>query len=525
MAMGGGGGGGAGGIRAGRAYVELGAKDKLSDALKRVGSRFAAFGKMALGAAGIGGAIGTVLGGLSFKDTVDDIGKMNSAIKALGMSATGGSGLFGVLNQFSDIGENVEGLTQFSQKVQDAFNGVAGPAGEGQRLFEGLSVSAADIIDLPLEEKFIRVHAAIRELPQAQQQFKLSLIGGTDSMKKWLPLLSMSNAELREQAKNLAFGNEELNDAAAASKAMTQAGGALNRVWQQFVIAVAPMVADAAKWISESIKPLVEWSKGRTLGMVWDEIAARFKVAWEDVKLAVAEAWIEIGAQTKLGLIAVGEFLNDLFTNKFWAGLVQGAALQFESVSRMFADLLNGMRDEAVKIGQQIAEALADPRKLALLPLAPLAAPLVAADLKRRADEAIADQTKKLVADLAAGKFGAFDRAGIRGEADAAKAAAGAGAAAARADLAKVLGDIEANRKRRAGDDMMNMELNPGMRGKLAGIGQSAGTFGAGAFLTQGFGRQSANDPVKEMVKEQKKGNVLLKDVVEAVKTSVLRFS
>ena len=31
--------------------------------------------------------------------------------------------------------------------------------------------------------------------------------------------------------------------------------------------------------------------------------------------------------------------------------------------------------------------------------------------------------------------------------------------------------------------------------------------------------------PVKEMVKEQKKGNVLLKDVVEAVKTSVLRFS
>lgn len=522
MALGGGGGGNAGGIRAGRAYVELGAKDSLTGALKRIGSKFAAFGKMAIGATGIGGAVGGVLGGLSFKDTVDDLSKMNSAIKALGLSATGGSGLFGVLNQFSDVGENIEGLTQFSQKVQDAFDGVGT---EGAKLFEGLSVSAADLIDLPLDEKFMRIHAAIRELPQAQQQFKLSMLGGTDSMKKWLPLLSMSNAELREQAKNLAFGNEELNDATAASKAMTQAGGALNRVWQQFVIAVAPMVADGAKWISQSIKPLVEWSKGRTLGMVWDEIAARFRVAWEDVKLAVAEAWIEIGARTKIGLITVGEFVNDLFTNKFWAGLVQGAALQFSAVSQMFTDLLNGMRDEAVKIGQQIADALTDPRKLAMLPLLPLAAPLAAAELKRRADEVIAEQTKKLMADAAAGKFGAIDKAGIRAEADAAKVLAGAGAAAARADLARVLGDIEANRKRRAGDDVMNMEIGGGGRGKLAGIGQSAGTFGAGSFLTQGFGRQSANDPVKEMVREQKKGNVLLKDVVEAVKGSVLRFS
>lgn len=523
MALGGGGGGQAGGIRAGRAFVELGAKDSLSGVLKKVGGKFAEFGKAALAATGVGGAVGGILGGLGFKDTVDDLAKMNSAIKALGLSATGGSGLFGVLNQFSDVGENIEGLTQFSQKVQDAFDGVGE---EPKKLFEGLSVSAKDLIDLPLDEKFLRIHAAIRELPQDMQQFKLSMLGGTDSMKKWLPLLSMSNQELRAQAGNLAFGSAELNEAAAASKAMGQAGVALNRVWQQFAIAVAPLVADAANWMSESIKPLVEWAKGRSLGMVWDEMAARFKVAWEDMKYAVEAAWIDIQAETKISLLTLGEFVTDLFTKQFWVGLTVGAASAFAGVAKMFDGLIADMRGKMVDFGMKVAQALANPLQAgAIMLAAPALAPLAVKELAKMGQDEVNKQVAQLMADMAAGKFGALDKAGIRAEAEAAKLAAGGGAAGARAELAALLARIERDRKVRGGDGGVgDMVVAGGARQRLSDA-NSRGTFGEGAFLTQGFGRQSADTPAKQMVAEQKKGNVLLKDVVNAVKTSVLRFS
>lgn len=522
MALGGASGGNARGIEAGRAFVRLGAKDDLSGQLAKISAKFAQFGKSVIGATGIGGAIGGVLGGLGFKQTTDDITKMKSAIDAMGMSASGGSGLFGVLNQFGDIGENVEGLTQFAQKVQDAFNGVGE---EPKKLFDGLSVSAAELIGLPLEEQFLRIHAAIRELPQDMQQFKLSMLGGTDSMKKWLPLLSMSNDEVRAQAKALSMGGSEMQDAADASRAMAQAGGAVNRVWQQFAIAVAPVVTSAAKWMSESLKPLVEWSKGRTLGMMWDEMSARFGLAWEEMKYTVQDAWIEIGAQTKIGLLSIGEFVEALFTKDFWAGLLTSTAAQFSTVGNMFADLLNGMRDQAIKIGAEIAAALTDPRKLAMLPLLPLAAPVAAGDLLKRADEEFKRQMTALGADFAAGKFGRFDRAGILAEAEAAKLAAGGGVSAARGNLAAVLARIDRDRAERVGGDIMGMGVGgrPGAAA-MAGAGSSLGTFGSGSFLTQGFGRQSADNPAKQTVKELQKANVTLKDVVTAVKSSVLRF-
>jgi hypothetical protein len=529
MALGGGGGGGGGrGIRAGAAYVELGVKDSLTKRLKDISSRFMEFGKNVVGSIPfIGGAIGGLLGGFGFKETIDDLAKMQSAIKAMGMSSTGGSGLFGVLNQFSDIGENVEGLTQFSQKVQDALTGVGGASGEAAKLFDGLSVSAQDLANMPLDEKFLAIHEAIRKLPQDQQQFKLSMLGGTDSMKKWLPLLSMSNAELREQAKNLAFGNDELNDAAAASKAMAAAQGQLNRVWQQGVIALAPLAADAAKGLAEAMKPMAEWMKGRNLGMITDEIAARFNLAWEEVKLGGQGVWIDFVASAKTGLLEAGEFVNDLFTTKFWSGMTVGFAAQMNAIGQMFETSIRGMVVGAVGKFAELGKAMMNPLKAAEIGAGIMAAPLVApllaeAEIKKAmagADAEVKKAMAQLVADLAAGKYGAITREGIRAEADAAKLAAGGGVAGARAELNALLARIEAGRKNRRGDDLMGMEidLSPAAK-KMSQLANSIGTFGAGSFLSQGYGVRSADSPGKSMVEQQKKTIVKLGELIEVAK-------
>ncbi len=549
MALGEGGGGGSSkGVRAGAAYVELNGKDNLSGFLDKMKAKIARAMQIMAGAAVVG--IGAAIGGLNvFASTADDLTKMRDAIKAMGMSATGGSGLLGVLNQFSDLGENVEGLTQFSQKVEDALKGVGGAGGEAAKLFDGLGVSANDLIDLPLDEKFLKVHEAIRELPQAQQQFKLSMLGGTDSMKKWLPLLSMSNAELREQAKNLAFGAAEMEEAAEASKAMRTAGAAVNRVWQQTVIMLAPAVRDMANGLTEAMKPVVEWMKGRTLTHLWDEGVARFNLGFEEVKQYGLETWLSISgraedmwydveATAKVAFIELTHWLQDLFSGpNIWSGLTVGLAVQMNAVGKLFNSAMTGMAVQAVNKLGKVGEAMANPLKAAgiaaILMAAPGAAPLLAGDeIKKAMDGANAEMKRQMEEQARAaketlekGKGGALQEA----EDKKAEAAARrelqllkgkAGVDARRVELNATLARIEEERKRRRGNDWRDIEINFGPRGDdmMAKIGRAMGTFGAGSFLTQGYGVQSADNPVKKMVDEQKKTVAKLGDVVDAIK-------
>lgn len=477
MALGGGG-GGAAGVRAGRAYVELSAKDNLTAHLKKVAGKFAELGKSALALTGIGGLVGGLVGGLSFKSTVDDVRKMNDAVKALGLSAAGGSGLFGVLNQFSDVGENIEGLTQFSQKVQDAVNGVGE---EPKKLFEGLSVSAKDLIDLPLDEKFLKIHEAIRQLPQAQQQFKLSMLGGTDSMKKWLPLLDMSNEQLREQAKQLAFTNSELEDASRASKAMQQAGGALNRVWQQAAIALAPLVADLAKMGAEALKPVGEWLKGRTLQDLWDELVARGQQAWVEIKIAFGSTFADIWDFFKSGWNSAVYVVKTLFADLA------------EFVSKALTEALQKPLMVLSVLKPELANALR----------AGLAAGGVAAGGMRGQAQKEFDAAE---ADIRQGQKDRETTKGrLRGE--------------AQAKLDAIAARVEERRRKQAWDDLMQTTVAlGGLAGRVAAVGRSVGVLGGGgAFLRQGFGFQGSDSPAKQMVKEQKTTNAKLGDLVKAV--------
>lgn len=260
MALGGGGGGGqAGGIKAGRAYVELGVKSSLSGDLAAAEQKFNAVGKR-LGQ--IGG--GLTLGGLGLagslirgaNETLSDLAKMDSAAKAFGTSGVKLSGLFGALKGFGgDFKEDLEGLIQFGGKFDQALTG----DGQGAKLFEGLSVSAQSLIGVPIEEKFLRIHAAIRELPQEDQLAKLSLVGGTDSVKKWQAILAVSNDELREKARLNEKSQEDLDQATAGAKAYAAASLSIQLAWEQIAIGVAPAIVFLNDAIQQILTPTIAW--------------------------------------------------------------------------------------------------------------------------------------------------------------------------------------------------------------------------------------------------------------------------
>lgn len=325
LGSGGGGGGNAAGIKAGGAYVTLGVKSSLSGDLAAAEQKFNAVGKrlaqigggLTLGGLGLAGSL---IGGAN--ETLQDLAKMNSAAKAFGTSGVKLSGLFGALKGFGgDFKEDLEGLIQFGGKFDDALSGAAG---EGAKLFAGLSVTAQDLVGVPIEEKFLRIHAAIRELPQDQQLGKLSLVGGTDSVKKWQAILAVSNDELREQARLNEKTQDDLDQATKGAKAYSEAMAGIGRAWEQIAIGVAPAIIFLNDAFKKIIGPAIEWLKINreiatvavlagvgmiALGGVLLVAAVGFKVlggaavtAAALVKLSWAAAWASAFAPVTIGV-------------------------------------------------------------------------------------------------------------------------------------------------------------------------------------------------------------------------------
>ena len=249
------------------------------------------------------GGVARLLPMIGVVNKLGELSKMKDAATALNMTAEGASGLFGVLAAMGgDFKEDLEGITQFSARIRDAIAGVGGPTGEAARLFEGLSISAKDLEGVPLDEAFLRVHAAIRELPQELQASRLSLVGGTDSMKKWLPLLARSNAEIRAQAKALSSSKEDMDEAQAATLAYKDAMVQLGLVWRRVAVALAGVVEVVSKWSASVLGPLAETvrqNKALIIGFVAASAATvALGAAFIGAGMAITGAVTTVGAIT-----------------------------------------------------------------------------------------------------------------------------------------------------------------------------------------------------------------------------------
>jgi len=517
---GGGGGGSARGVRAGAAYVELNGKDNLSKFMAGMKARF--MGTMrAMAAASllaVGG--GAAVLGLAFQplvDTLTDLRKVDDVAKAFGTTGRAASGLFGVLGAVGgDFKENLEGVIQFSGNVTKALNGV----GQGVELFDGLSVTAQEIAGLPIDEQFYRVLAAIRELPQPMQEAKLALLGGSDSLKQWQQLLTMSNAEVRGLADKLALSNAELKQGADAGRAYQRATLAVQRAWQQFAVAVAPLVQMIAEGVERAADGFTQWFKGRSWGNIWDESVAQFQV-----KMGEAFVWVKNRALAIWDYFAEGNGLGGLFTKfgDFFKSLVEYFAAAITKAGVAVAKTLGLDPDALAKgslkaviavdglfrdvSGEQAAlDALNDPARQSAERSRQIEAALAPDrekfDAAVKAQAGLADEWNAVMAKFTE-KLEARE-AQFKG-ADAALVAP----ALAQLQAAQERAQVERNTAVFAEfmDELQTATPFAAAFGEnLAGVGRALGTFGSGAFLTQGFGVQSAD---KDVGKKLDKGNKL----------------
>ena len=295
------------GIRAGRAFVELGVSDKLSAGLRRAQKQLEAFGaglrSVGIRMAGIGAAAVTSLFGAArmFATVGDDLEEMSQrtgvsveALSELGFAA--------------DIaGSDLETLETGIKHMQRAIVEAAGGSESAQQALAKLGVSAADLAGLSPDEQFKRMADGIARIedPALRVAVAMQIFGRSGT--KLIPLLAegASGIEaLQEQARRLGLtiSAETAHDAAELNDALDS----LWRVVRQGVFtigaALAPTLKDIAERITRVIVTATDWIKRNREVVVWALKVAAAVAATGIALIVLGVAVSGIGAA--LGLLA-----------------------------------------------------------------------------------------------------------------------------------------------------------------------------------------------------------------------------
>jgi len=295
------------GIRAGRAFVELGVSDKLSAGLRRAQKQLEAFGAglRAVGVrmAGIGLAAVTSLFGAArmFATVGDDLEEMSQrtgvsveALSELGFAA--------------DIaGSDLETLETGIKHMQRAIVEAADGSEAAQQALAKLGLSAADLAGLSPDEQFKRMADGIARIEDPALRVALAMQIFGRSGTKLIPLLSDGAAgieALQEQARRLGLtiSTETAHDAAELNDALDS----LWRVVRQGVFtigaALAPTLKDLAEQITRVIVTATDWIKRNREVVVW-ALKMAAAVAATGIALIVLGVTIS-GIGAALGLLA-----------------------------------------------------------------------------------------------------------------------------------------------------------------------------------------------------------------------------
>jgi len=295
------------GIRAGRAFVELGVSDKLSAGLRRAQKQLEAFGAglraVGIRMAGIGvAAVTSLLGAARMFATVgDDLEEMSQrtgvsveALSELGFAAEIAGG---------DLETLETGIKHMQRAIVEAADG----SEAAQQALAKLGLSAADLAGLSPDEQFKRMADGIARIEDPALRVALAMQIFGRSGTKLIPLLSDGAAgieALQEQARRLGLtiSTETAHDAAELNDALDS----LWRVVRQGVFtigaALAPTLKDLAEQITRVIVTATDWIKRNREVVVW-ALKMAAAVAATGIALIVLGVTIS-GIGAALGLLA-----------------------------------------------------------------------------------------------------------------------------------------------------------------------------------------------------------------------------
>jgi hypothetical protein len=295
------------GIRAGRAFVELGVSDKLTAGLRRAQKQLEAFGaglrSIGTRLAGIGVAAAAGLLGTAkvFSEMGDVLDKMSIRT---GVSVEALSEL-GYAAELS--GADLEALEAGVRIMQRTLGEAAQGTSTAVEALDRLGLSAAQLAGLSPEQQFKVLADRISKVsdPTLRAAIAMEVFGKAGT--KLLPLMADGAAgieAMQEEARRLGLtvSTETARDAAQLNDAL----GTLWKVLKQGVFtiggALAPLLKDIAERITRIIVSATAWIKANRETVVWAlKVAAAVAVAGVGI---IALGYIISGIGATLGIVA-----------------------------------------------------------------------------------------------------------------------------------------------------------------------------------------------------------------------------
>lgn len=299
------------GIRAGRAFVELLAEDgPLRRGLARAQRRIAGFARrvrnigLTIGAAG---AIITAKLAVAFRVFTtlgDELEKMSRRTR---LSVESLSLLRFAANQ---SGTSIEQLGKAVFRMNRRIGNAATGGGPAFRAIDALGLSAEHLLGLSVEERLFAIVDALNAFPDRNiaDQFGFELLG--DNFRQLAPLLAEGSRGMRElmdeaERRGLRITAEEAALAAAATDAVAAAWFSLKRALFAIGAAVAPLVIEAAEWITRAarrVRLLIDRNKG--LVVILAAVGAALIAAGAALLAVSVAGYVAAGAMHALSLAA-----------------------------------------------------------------------------------------------------------------------------------------------------------------------------------------------------------------------------
>lgn len=295
------------GIRAGRAFVELGVSDKLAAGLRRAQRQLQAFGEglrsigasMAATAASILAPLGATV--TYFSDAGDKLSDMadRTGVSAAALSELG----FAAEQSGSDLETLEVGLRKMQKLVGDAADGSAS-AGEA---LGKLGLTLAHLQGLAPEQQFALIADRLSQIqdPTLRAAAAMEVFGRSGTML--LPMMqdgAQGIDELREQARmlGLTVSTETAKDAAVLNDTLN----VLWRVVKQgvFVVgsALAPAVVELANSVTRAVVSVTDWiSQNKAVVVTVAKVAAMVAAAGVAI---IGLGWAVSGIAAGLGAMA-----------------------------------------------------------------------------------------------------------------------------------------------------------------------------------------------------------------------------
>ncbi|MEW6249205.1 MAG: phage tail tape measure protein [Planctomycetota bacterium] len=317
------------GIRAGKAFVELGVDDKIAKGLRAAEKRLKAFGagvrSLGVQLAGLGvGMITPLLGAAKlFSDAGDVLEKMadRTGVSVEALAELG----FAAEQSGADLETLEAGLRKMQRSILDAAHGTE----TAVEALAALGLSVDQLLNLTPEQQFKLIADRLSKIsdPTTRAALAMELLGRSGT--RLLPLLkdgAQGIEELQQQARDLGLtvSTETARDAALLNDTLNILWRTLKHAAFTVGAALAPTLVDLANAVARVVVRVTDWLKQNKALIV--------------TALQVAAAVTAVG----VGLIVAGTLICGVGAVFGWlASVVAGIGTAFATVGAVLAAIVS----------------------------------------------------------------------------------------------------------------------------------------------------------------------------------------